>query len=112
MDKQLLMQGVANKLFAAENTIDSALADTAGLLSEMVEARKAARVSMTVDAKANAKVVEAMAALSAARTAIVEAHEEMNEVKLRLGVRTKMIGAGDKTKDNGITTDILDRVAS
>ena len=112
MDKQLLMQGVANKLFAAEGSIDSALADTAALLTEMVEARKAARVSMTVDAKANAKVVEAMAALSAARTAIVEAHEEMNEVKLRLGVRTKMIGAGDKSKDNGITTDHLDRVAS
>lgn len=111
MDKQLLMQGVANKLFAAENTIDSALADTAGLLSEMVEARKAARVSSTVDAKATAKVVEAMAALSAARSAMVEAHQEMNEVKLRLGVRTKMIGAYDKTKENGVTTDQIDRLA-
>ena len=112
MDKQLLMQGVANKLFAAESTIDSALADTAALLTEMVEARKAARVSSTVDAKANAKVVEAMAAISAARSAIVEAHEEMNEVKLRLGVRTKMIGAGDKSKDNGVTSEHMDRVAS
>lgn len=111
MDKQLLMQGVANKLFTAENTIDSAIADTAGLLSEMVEARKAARVSSTVDAKATAKVVEAMAALSAARTAMVEAHQEMNEVKLRLGVRTKMIGAYDKTKENGVTTDQIDRLA-
>ena len=111
MDKQLLMQGVANKLFAAENTIDSALADTAGLLSEMVEARKAARVSSTVDAKATAKVVEAMAALSAARSAMVEAHQEMNDVKLRLGVRTKMIGGYDKTKENGVTTDQIDRLA-
>jgi hypothetical protein len=105
------MQGIANKLFAAEGTIDSALSDTAALLTEMVEARKAARVSSTVDAKANAKVVEAMAALSAARTAMVEAHQEMNEVKLRLGVRTKMIGTYDKTKDNGVTTDQIDRVA-
>lgn len=111
MDKQLLMQGVANKLFAAESTIDSALADTAALLTEMVEARKAARVSSTVDAKATARVVEAMAALSAARTAMVDAHHEMLEVKLRLGVRTKMVGAFDKTKDNGVTTDQIDRIA-
>jgi hypothetical protein len=96
MDKLQLMQGVADKLYASESTIDSAIADTAALLSEMVEARKAARVSSTVDAKAHAKVIEAMAALSTARTAMVEAHNEMNEVKLRLGVRTKMIGF-DKT---------------
>ena len=98
MDKHILMQGVANKLWTAEATIDSALADTAALLTEMVEARKAARVSSTVDAVAHAKVVEAMAALSAARTAMVDAHNEMNEVKLRLGVRTKMIGAHDKNQ--------------
>jgi flagellar motor switch protein FliG len=111
VDKQLLMQGVANKLFAAESTIDSALADTAALLTEMVEARKAARVSSTVDAKATAKVVEAMAALSAARTAMVEAHEEMSEVKLRLGVRTKMIGTYDKTKGSAVAGDQMDRAA-
>lgn len=112
MDKQILMQGVANKLWTAEATIDSALADTAALMAEMVEARKAARVSPTVDAKAHAKVVEAMAALSAARSAMVEAHNEMNEVKLRLGVRTKMIGAFDKTDPTGIQqTDRLERIA-
>jgi hypothetical protein len=95
-----LMQGVADKLFAAESTIDSAIADAAVLLSGMVEARKAARVSSTVDAQAHAKVVEAMVALNAARTAMVEAHAEMNEVKLRLGVRTKMVGF-DKQKPSG-----------
>jgi len=43
-------------------------------------------------ARAHAKVVEAMTALSAARVAMVDAHNEMNEIKLRLGVRTKMNG--------------------
>ena len=90
MDRVTLMRGVAGKLFAAEGTIDGAIADTAALLAEMIEARKAAKVSTVVDAKASAKVVEAMAALSAARTAMAEAHTEMNEVKLRLGVRTRM----------------------
>jgi hypothetical protein len=90
MDRVTLMRGVAEKLFAAEGTIDGAITDTAALLSEMIEARKAAKVSTVVDAKANAKVIEAMAALSAARTAMADAHNEMNEVKLRLGVRTRM----------------------
>jgi hypothetical protein len=91
MDNRItLMRGVAGKLFAAEGTIDGAITDTAALLAEMIEARKAAKVSTVVDAKANAKVIEAMAALSAARTAMAEAHTEMNEVKLRLGVRTRM----------------------
>jgi hypothetical protein len=92
VDKLPLMFGVANKLFAAESTIDTAMADTAALLAQMVEARKAANVSPTVDVKAHAKVVEAMTALSAARVAMVDAHNEMNEIKLRLGVRTKMNG--------------------
>jgi hypothetical protein len=92
MDKVELMKGVAAKLFASEGSIDAALADTAALVSEMIEARVAAGVSSTVDVKAHAKVAEAMAAMVAARTAMAEAHAEMNEVKLRLGVRTKMDG--------------------
>ncbi|HET9161681.1 MAG TPA: hypothetical protein VFN88_13805 [Caulobacteraceae bacterium] len=92
MDKVELMKGVAAKLFASESSVDAALADTAALVSEMIEARVAAGVSSTVDVKAHAKVAEAMAALVAARTAMAEAHTEMNEVKLRLGVRTRMDG--------------------
>lgn len=107
MDKHLVLQGCANKLWAAENSIDTAIADASKLMVEMVEARQALRVSSTVDAKCSAKVVEAMALLSQARTAMVEAHDEMTEVKLRLGVRAKMIGAFDKSKDNGVTTDSL-----
>jgi len=36
------------------------------------------------------KMMEAMKALSEARTAMVAVHNELNEAKLRLGIRTKM----------------------
>jgi hypothetical protein len=35
-------------------------------------------------------MMEAMKALSEARTAMVAVHNELNEAKLRLGIRTKM----------------------
>ena len=92
MDKVVLMKGVAAKLFASEAAIDVAISDTAALVSQMIEARTAAKVSTTVDAKVHAKVAEAMMAMATARSAMAEAHAEMNEVKLRLGVRTRMDG--------------------
>ena len=36
------------------------------------------------------KLMDAMKALSEARTAMVAVHNELNEAQLRLGVRTKM----------------------
>lgn len=86
------MQVLAEALWAAENTTDEAIAKTAYLVADMITARQEHRVAATVDAKAHAKLAEAQAHLSAARMALVEAHNEMNEVKLRLGVRTKMVG--------------------
>jgi hypothetical protein len=85
-----LMQGVADKLISAEEAIDLATVDAASLLEEMITARKEAGLSMVIGAQAQAKVAEAMAALSAARVAMVDAHHEMNDVKLRLGVRTRL----------------------
>jgi hypothetical protein len=36
------------------------------------------------------KLMEAMKALSEARTAMVGVHNELNEAKLRMGIRTKL----------------------
>ncbi|CAN5218585.1 hypothetical protein BH11PSE2_BH11PSE2_19740 [soil metagenome] len=110
MDKQHIVQGVANKIWACEKSIDTAMADVAALMTEAVEARKAMGVSATVDAKASAKIVEALAALSAARLAIVDVHNEAAEIKGRLGIRTKLIGAGEKTAGRLVQTT-QDRLA-
>lgn len=98
MEKVLAMQGVANKLFAAERSIDKAMTDSAGLMTGMIAFREEQNVAATVGDEAVAKVAAAMAALSAARTAMVEAHAALDETKLRLGVRTKMSGQDKPTK--------------
>ncbi len=100
MEKALVAQKLANKLFATETAVDAAMAQAMNLLAGMAEARTEAGVSATVGNEATAKVAEAIAILSQARTAIVAAHDEMADVKLRMGIRTKMIGVFDKPPTN------------
>jgi hypothetical protein len=90
LEKVLVAKKLANKLFAAEASVDAAIEASMTLLAGMAEARKEAGVSATVGNSATAKVAEAIAILAQARTAVVEAHAEMDQVKLRLGIRTKL----------------------
>lgn len=96
MDKLMVAQGVANKMWATEQAVDAAIAEAAGLLTGMIEARTELRLSATVGAEASAKVAEAIAVLAQARAALVAAHKEMEETKLRVGIRTKLIGTFGK----------------
>lgn len=90
MDKVFVAQRVANKLFATEDKVDAALAEATELMSEMLKARKELNTSLVFGDEAAAKVIEAIRALGEARTAMVGVHHELNDAKLRLGVRTKM----------------------
>lgn len=96
MDKVFVAQRVANKLFATENAVDAALAEATELMSDMLKARKDVNVAMTFGDDAAQKLVEAIKALGEARTAMVGVHNELNEAKLRLGIRTKMAGWANK----------------
>ena len=96
MEKVFVAQRVATKLFATENAVDAAMVEAAELMADMLKARKDLGVSAVVGDRASAKLVEALAALGQARTAMVEMHGELAETKLRLGIRTKMIGYEDK----------------
>lgn len=97
MEKVFVAQRVANKLFATEAAVDGALAEAAELLSVMLAARKDVSASMVFADDVQVKLMDAMKALSEARTAMVGVHGELNEAKLRLGIRTKM--AGEMHKD-------------
>src|ERR1700712_3397233 len=90
MEKAFVAQRVAKKLFVTEAAVDGALAEAAELMSEMLRARKDVNVSMVFADEAAVKMVEAIKALSDARTAMVGVHNELNEAKLRLGIRAKM----------------------
>jgi hypothetical protein len=102
VEKVFVAQRVATKLFATENAVDAALAEASELMADMLRARKDLGLAATFGDTAAARVVDAIAALSTARTAMVAAHNELNESKLRIGVRTKLAGFEDKP---GLTHD-------
>lgn len=96
MDKAFIAQRVANKVWSAENAVDAAMAEAASLMAEITAARSELKVAASTDAKAMADLVTAIAALGQARTALVTMHDELAEVKLRCGIRTKLTGGWDK----------------
>jgi hypothetical protein len=92
MEKAFVAQRVAKKLFVTEAAVDGALSEAAELMSEMLRARKDVNTSLVFADDVQVKMMEAMKALSEARTAMVAVHNELNEAKLRLGIRAKMSG--------------------
>ena len=90
MDKIFVAKRVAKKLFETEAAVDGALVEAAELMSEMLKARTDVNTSMVFADDVQVKMMEAIKALSEARTAMVGVHTELNEAKLRLGIRTKM----------------------
>jgi hypothetical protein len=92
MEKVFVAQRVAKKLFATEAAVDGAFAEAAELMGEMLKARQDVNVSMVFADDAQVKLMDAMKALSEARTAMVGLHGQLDEARLRLGIRTKMGG--------------------
>ena len=104
MDKAFVVQRVANKVWSTENAVDDAMAQAAALMAELTSARQELRLSAGTLEKATADLVAAISALGQARTAMVEMHEELAEVKIRIGDRTKLTGAWDKPQRAPETT--------
>ena len=106
MDKALVAQGVANRLFATEKAVDTAMAEAASLMTSLIEARAELRLSAVVGDETTMKVAQAIATMAEARRAIVAAHSDLAGLKLRVGIRTKLIGVTDKPTENIQETDI------
>ena len=96
MEKTLIAQRVATKLFATENAVDAAILEASQLLAGLIEARNEIGFSAVLGTEAVAKVSLALSSLSDTRRAMVDAHNELNDAKLRLGIRTRMDGTGPK----------------
>lgn len=90
MEKAFVAQRVAKKLFVTEAAVDGALVEASELMSEMLKARKDVNASLVFADGTQAKLMDAIKALSEARSAMVGVHSELAEAKLRLGIRTKM----------------------
>lgn len=90
MEKVFVVQQLTKQLWTTEAAVDAALVEAAALLRDVTNSRKDLKVSAIFADGVNVKLMEAMQALTEARTAMVAVHGEMEEARLRLGVRTKM----------------------
>ena len=100
MEKIFVVKRLASKLWATEDAIDGALTEAAGLVSDLIAARRELKVSVNVIDPTTAKIADAMKALAEARSAMMAAHDAMYEAKLRIGVRTKLVGVTDKPPED------------
>ena len=85
MDKAQVIASVAGDLKATEQSVDEAITRATTLVQSMIGGRAAMNVSPVVGAEAQTKAMEAIAALAAARQAMVACHDELAKDHRRLG---------------------------
>lgn len=103
MDRAQVIASVAGDLNAAEQSVDAAIARATTLVQSMIGARTALSISAVVGTDSQARAMEAIAALSAARQAMVACHEELAKDHRRMGYGV-YAGAEDKYGDAGRPT--------
>ena len=85
MDKNQVIASIAGDLNATEESVDAAIARATTLVQSMIGGRTALNISPVMGAEAQAKAIEAINALSAARQAVVACHEELAKDHRRMG---------------------------
>ena len=98
--KAEVAQSVLDELHAAEAAIDAAILQATALTARMVEARRELGLAATVGQDALTRTVASVSQLTAARGELVGAHAELDALRLRIGLRTSMIGVLDKDTGN------------
>ena len=100
METVFVARQVARKLRATEDSIDAALNQTAELLQDVLKAPVDAGVSPTIADETQVKVMAALKALSEARTAVVEAHEQAYRAGRRAGITRMGLDASGPSLHN------------
>ena len=85
MDKAQVIAHVAGDLNATEQALDEAIVRATALVQSMIGARTQLGISPVAGTASQAKAMETIAALSAAREAVVACHTEMAKDHRRLG---------------------------
>jgi phage-related tail protein len=96
MDKQQTAQQVADSLFKAEASLDTALADLAEAIAVTTRARAELGLGLKIGAGAVSKMTEVASQLAGGRETVAAAHDDLAAVDRLLHLRTVMTGGGDK----------------
>lgn len=96
MDRVEVVAGVAKELHGTEVALDAAIAQATALVQSMIGARAALGVSPVAGAESQTKAIEAIAALGAAREAVVACHAELQKDHRRMGWGTYAVGIVNK----------------
>ena len=104
MNKAEVIASVAGDLNSTEQAVDLALTRATTLVQSMISSRAALNISPVAGAEAQAKALEAIAALSAARQAMIACHEQLAKDHRRLGFGVYADGWGDKGQEKPPTT--------
>lgn len=99
MDRTEVIASVAGDLYATEQAVDAAITSATTLVQSMIGARALLKASPVAGAGSQAKAMEAIAALSAAREAIVACHVELAKDHRRMGYGVYNVGPLDKPDD-------------
>lgn len=104
MERAEVLASVAGDLYAAEQSIDAAITQATTLVQSLIGSRALLNVSACAGAEAQAKALEAIAALGVARQAMVASHEQMAKDHRRLGYGTYAGVFQDKGQEKPPTT--------
>lgn len=99
MDRTETINQVAAELHASEQAIDAAIVQATTLVQAFIGARTTLSLSPVAGAGSQAKAMESIAALSAAREAMVACHNELAKDHRRMGYGTYNVGPLDKPDD-------------
>ncbi|WP_292043547.1 MULTISPECIES: hypothetical protein [unclassified Brevundimonas] len=99
MDRTEVVTGIANELYATELAVDDAISHAAAMVQALIAGRNELSISAIAGTASQTKAMETLAALSAAREAIVSCHEEMQKDHRRMGWGTYAAGTRDKPSD-------------
>ncbi|PVM90829.1 hypothetical protein DDF62_08440 [Caulobacter radicis] len=114
MNRRIVAEHLATRLFTAEEAVDNTLAAMGELIAAMPRARLQARVAAGVGQQAVDHVMEAASGLADVRRSLIAAHGALADAKDQIGLRrVTLVGGGDKAEDGDPTrTGFLEVVKS
>ena len=100
MDRTEVVASIAGDLHQTECAVDAAITSATTLVQSMIGARTLLKASPVAGSVSQAKAMEAIAALSAAREAMVACHKDLAKDHRRMGYGVYNVGPLDKPDDD------------